>query len=146
MRRVNQAFLDYGYSGLSMVVTGEALRFHHFNKKAAFRAVINYRNDEAVALAREAGKSIRANGGSALDILAEILDIRYGETRRMVIGSPHTVELNAEAFKRRRDLMIQSAVDFQRDVGSGYVVGIDRADAPHRSRQLPSPLVSRPRS
>jgi hypothetical protein len=46
-------------------------------------------------------------------MLAEILDIRYGDTRRMAVGSPHTVELNAEAFKRCRDLMIQSAVDFQ---------------------------------
>jgi AcrR family transcriptional regulator len=123
LQRVSQAFLDYGYSGLSMVVmarvcgfTQRALYYYFNNKEAAYRAVINFRNEEAVALAREAGKTVRANGGSALDILAEILDVRYGETRRMVTGSPHTVELNAEAFKRCGDLMIQSAVDFQREL------------------------------
>jgi AcrR family transcriptional regulator len=123
LQRVNQAFLDYGYSGLSMVTmakacgfTQRALYYYFNNKEAAYRAVIHHRNEEAIALAREAGKLIRAKGGSALDILAEILDIRYGDTRRRVIGSPHTVELNAEAFKRCRDLMIQSAVDFQREL------------------------------
>jgi AcrR family transcriptional regulator len=120
LHRVNQAFLDHGYSGLSMVVmaktcgfTQRALYYYFNNKEHAFRSVIQYRNDEAVELGREAGKAMRAKGGSALDIIAEILDVRYGETRRRVMRSPHTVELNAEAFKRCRDLMIQSAVDFQ---------------------------------
>jgi len=123
MQRVSQAFLDYGYSGLSMVMmarscgfTQRALYYYFNNKEAAFRAVIQFRNDEGVAAAREAGRSIRAKGGSALDVIAGILDIRYGETRRRVIRSPHTVELNAEAFKRCRDLMIQSAVDFQQEL------------------------------
>ncbi len=120
LQRVNQAFLDYGYSGLSMVMmaracgfTQRALYYYFNNKEDAFRAMINYRNEEAIALGREAGKAMRAKGGNALDILAEVLDIRYGDTRRRVIRSPHTVELNAEAFKRCRDLMIQSAIDFQ---------------------------------
>lgn len=42
------------------------------NKEDAFRAMIQYRNDEAVALARDAGKAVRAKGGSGLDIIAEI--------------------------------------------------------------------------
>jgi AcrR family transcriptional regulator len=121
--KVNQAFLDYGYSGLSMVTmargcgfTQRALYYYFSNKEQAFRAVIQYRNDEAVELGLEAGKAVRANGGSALEIITEVLDIRYGETRRRVMRSPHTVELNAEAFKRCRDLMIQSAVDFQSEL------------------------------
>jgi AcrR family transcriptional regulator len=120
LQRVNQAFLDYGYSGLSMVMmakacgfTQRALYYYFNNKEDAYRAMIQFRNDDAVALGLEAGKAIRAEGGSALDILAEILDIRYGDTRRRLTRSPHTVELNAEAFKRCRDLMIQSAIDFQ---------------------------------
>jgi len=133
MQRVNQTFLDYGYSGLSMVTmakacgfTQRALYYYFNNKEAAFRAVIRYRNDEAVASAREAGKSIRAKGGSALDIIAEILDVRYGETRRMVVGSPHTVELNAEAFRRCRDLMIQSAIDFQTELEE-LIIDLEKA-------------------
>jgi len=120
LQRVNQAFLDYGYTGLSMVMmaracgfTQRALYYYFNNKEDAFRAMINHRNEEAIKLGLEAGTAVRAKGGSALDIIAEIVDVRYGDTRRRVIRSPHTVELNAEAFKRCRDLMIESAVDFQ---------------------------------
>jgi AcrR family transcriptional regulator len=123
LQRVSQAFLDYGYSGLSMVTmakacgfTQRALYYYFSNKEDAFRAMIQFRNDEAMGQARDAGQAVRAKGGSALDIIAEILDIRYGNTRRMVIPSPHTVELNAEAFKRCRDLMVQSAIAFQAEL------------------------------
>jgi AcrR family transcriptional regulator len=123
LNRVNQAFLDYGYSGLSMVTmakacgfTQRALYYYFSNKEQAFRAIIQHRNDEAIDQGLEAGKAIRAQGGSALDIFAEILDIRYGNTRRRVIPSPHTVEINAEAFRRCRDLMIQSAIAFQAEL------------------------------
>lgn len=123
LRRVSQAFRDYGYSGLSMVVlakacgfTQRALYFYFSNKEEAFRASIADRNEELIQLALEAGQSIRSNGGSALDILSTILDLRYGETRRLLTTSPHTVELNAEAFKRCRDLMIHSATVFQADL------------------------------
>jgi hypothetical protein len=78
--------------------------------------MIEYRNGQAIELGLEAGKAVRAKGGSALDILTEILDVRYGETRRRVMRSPHTVELNAEAFKRCRDNMIQSAIAFQAEL------------------------------
>lgn len=123
LQRVSQAFLDHGYSGLSMVVlakacgfTQRALYYYFSSKEEAFRAGIANRNDEVVDRALQAGKAMRANGGSALDIFAEILDVRYGETRRVLTRSPHTVELNAEAFRRCRDLMIQSAVAFQADL------------------------------
>ena len=120
LQRVNQAFLDHGYSGLSMVMlaracgfTQRALYYYFRNKEDAFRTMIGYRHVEAVELALQAGKSVRAEGGSALDIFAKILDVRYGETRRRVTRSPHTIDLNAEAFRRCRDLMIQSAIAFQ---------------------------------
>ncbi len=123
LNRVNQAFLDHGYSGLSMVMmakacgfTQRALYYYFSNKEDAFRAMIQHRNAEAVELGFAAGSTIRAKGGSALDILTEILDVRYGETRRRVMRSPHTVELNAEAFKRCRDNMIQSAIAFQAEL------------------------------
>ncbi|MDP3076044.1 TetR/AcrR family transcriptional regulator [Bradyrhizobium sp.] len=123
LTRVNQAFLDHGYSGLSMVIlaracgfTQRALYYYFRNKEDAFRAMIAYRHAEAVELALQAGTAVRAKGGGALDILAKILDVRYGETRRRVTRSPHTVDLNAEAFKRCRGLMIKSAISFQADL------------------------------
>ncbi|MBR0753883.1 TetR/AcrR family transcriptional regulator [Bradyrhizobium jicamae] len=123
LAQVNQAFLDYGYGGLSMVTlaktcgfTQRALYYYFGNKEEAFRAVIAWRHVEDVGLAFEAGRAVRAKRGGALDIIATILDVRYGETRRRLTHSPHTVELNAEAFKRCRDLMITSAVTFQNDL------------------------------
>jgi AcrR family transcriptional regulator len=133
LQRVNQAFLDYGYSGLSMVMmakacgfTQRALYYYFNNKEDAFRAMVQFRTDEAVVSGLDAGKAIRAKGGSALDIIAEIVDVRYGDTRRRVIGSPHTVELNAEAFRRCRDLMIQSAIDFQ-DKLEALIVDLEKS-------------------
>ncbi|MBR1206542.1 MULTISPECIES: TetR/AcrR family transcriptional regulator [unclassified Bradyrhizobium] len=133
LAQVNQAFLDYGYGGLSMVglakvcgFTQRALYYYFSNKEEAFRAVIAWRHVEDVALALEAGRSVRAKGGGALDIFATILDVRYGETRRRLTHSPHTVELNAEAFKRCRDLMIKSAVSFQADL-EGLVIDLQAA-------------------
>ena len=123
LTQVNQAFLDNGYSGLSMVglakvcgFTQRALYYYFSNKEDAFRAMIAFRQAESVKLGLEAGRTIRAKGGNALDILTRILDVRYGDTRRRVMRSPHTVELNAEAFKRCRDLMIKSAISFQADL------------------------------
>jgi AcrR family transcriptional regulator len=123
LTQVNQAFLDNGYSGLSMVrlakvcgFTQRALYYYFSNKEEAFRAMIAFRQAESVKLGLEAGRTILAKGGNALDVLTRILDVRYGDTRRRVIRSPHTVELNAEAFKRCRDLMIKSAIAFQTDL------------------------------
>jgi len=123
LEQVNQAFLDHGYSGLSMIglaracgFTQRALYYYFSNKEGAFRAMIAWRHGESVALALEAGSAVRAGGGNALDIISEILNMRYGDTRRRLARSPHTVELNAEAFKRCHDLMIQSAISFQTDL------------------------------
>jgi AcrR family transcriptional regulator len=133
LQRINQAFLDYGYGGLSMVTmakacgfTQRALYYYFSNKEDAFRAMIQYRNDEARGLGLEAGEAMRAKGGSALDIIAEILDVRYGNTRRRVAGSPHTVELNAEAFKRCRDIMIHAATAFQAELEE-LIVDLERS-------------------
>jgi AcrR family transcriptional regulator len=123
LTQVNQAFLDNGYSELSMVrlakvcgFTQRALYYYFSNKEEAFRAMIAFRQAESIKLGLEAGRTILAKGGNALDVLTRILDVRYGDTRRRVIRSPHTVELNAEAFKRCRDLMIKSAIAFQADL------------------------------
>jgi AcrR family transcriptional regulator len=123
LTQVNRAFLDNGYSGLSMVrlakvcgFTQRALYYYFSNKEEAFRAMIAFRQAESIKLGLEAGRTILAKGGNALDVLTRILDVRYGDTRRRVIRSPHTVELNAEAFKRCRDLMIKSAIAFQADL------------------------------
>jgi hypothetical protein len=43
----------------------------------------------------EAGGKRREAGGDALDILSDIIDVRYGDIRRIANASPHLIELNA---------------------------------------------------
>jgi AcrR family transcriptional regulator len=123
LTQVNQAFLDHGYGGLSMVglarlcgFTQRALYYYFSNKEDAFRAMIAFRHTESIELGLAAGRATRARGGSALDIITDVLDVRYGDTRRRLTRSPHTVELNAEAFRRCRDLMVEAAISFQGDL------------------------------
>lgn len=120
MLRVRQAFLDYGYSGLNMVTLARVCGFtrrslyNYFNsKESAFRGSIAYDNALFVRNGMAAGEEIRREGGSALDIFSHIMDVRYGFTRRIVNQSPHILELNAEAFKLCRDIMIATAIEFQ---------------------------------
>ncbi|MEP9377392.1 helix-turn-helix domain-containing protein [Aquabacter sp. CN5-332] len=123
MLRVKHAFFHYGYSKLTMVdlaevcgFTRRALYYHFKNKEEAFRASIRHSSTQDIRTALEAGERVRQGGGSAVDIISEIMDIRYGTTRRIVQVSPHTVELNAVAFMKCRDIMIEFATSFQSDI------------------------------
>ncbi|WP_049974438.1 TetR/AcrR family transcriptional regulator [Azospirillum sp. B4] len=120
MKRVQQAFLTHGYSDLTMVDLAEACGFtrralyHYFSSKEdAFKATMRHENAVLIQAGMEAGARVRQAGGSALDILTEIMDVRYGYTRRVLAKSPHIIDLNAEAFKRGREQMIEAALNFQ---------------------------------
>jgi hypothetical protein len=52
-----------------------------------------------------------ARGGSALDVVAEWLDTRFGNVRRGVSSSPHGEELNAVAFRVANDIMIEVSIE-----------------------------------
>jgi AcrR family transcriptional regulator len=119
MLRVRRAFLDHGYSNLSMIglakVCGFTRRslYHYFSSKEdAFQSLTDFDNRVSIEAGFEAGRRAQKNGGSALDILAEIMDVRYGNLRREVYMSPHAVELNAEAFRRSWQIMVGYAEQF----------------------------------
>jgi hypothetical protein len=44
------------------------------------------------------------------------MDVRYWETRRRLGLSPHAVEINDEAFRLARDIMVEAAIRFQEEV------------------------------
>jgi AcrR family transcriptional regulator len=99
MHRVRAAFLGYGYDGLSMVTLAKACGFtrrslynYFSNKEEAFRAMIRFDGVEFVRNGMEAGAAVRRQGGSALDIVAEIMNVRYGTARRMLLESRHHLE------------------------------------------------------
>ena len=120
MLKVESAFLAHGYSRLTMEMLAgacnfsrRALYFYFSSKSDAFRAAIRFRNELALTTGFAAGRKRWTGGGDALDILAAIIDIRYGDTRRIANASPHVVELNAEVFTRCIDIVRDVALSFE---------------------------------
>jgi AcrR family transcriptional regulator len=128
-----RAFLDCGYENVTMVrlasacgVTRRTLYNHFSNKEEAFRAVLRSRHAIEIDAGMAAGEQIVGQGGSALDAFVAIMDTRYGEARRALDQSPHAVEINYTAFRRCRDVMIDSAVRFQQRVATFVAELIER--------------------
>ncbi|CAN7639490.1 TetR/AcrR family transcriptional regulator [Bosea sp. LjRoot237] len=121
--RLERAFLDHGYEHLTMTglakavdVTRRTLYNYFSSKEQAFRFLIENVNAQAVEIGMAAGREALADGRDAAEILTVILDTRYGNTRRRLATSPHAFEINDQAFRRCRDIMIASAVGFQSEL------------------------------
>lgn len=129
--RLERAFLDHGYEQLTMTglataidVTRRTLYNYFSGKEEAFRFLIENVNAQAVEAGMAAGRTALADGRDAVEILATILDTRYGNNRRRLATSPHAVEINDQAFRRCRDLMVASAVAFQSEL-AGFIVELE---------------------
>ena len=114
IQRAHAAFFREGYSRMTMTALADACGLtrrglsHHFkNKDEVFRAMIVRGNQEAFESSAWAARAMLARGGSALDVVAEWLDTRFGDVRRGVARSPHGEEMNAMAFKIANDIMIE---------------------------------------
>lgn len=119
-KRLTQAFFDHGYDQLTMIglakaadMTRRSLYNYFSSKEEVFRFIIDQGNIKAVTLGIEAGRAKLAEGASAVEVFTIVIDVRYGENRRRLMLSPHAVEINDQAFRRCRDLMIESAISFQ---------------------------------
>jgi AcrR family transcriptional regulator len=129
--RLERAFLDHGYENLTMTglakavdVTRRTLYNYFSGKEEAFRFLIENVNAQAVEIGMAAGRAAQADGRDAVEILATILDTRYGNTRRRLARSPHALEINDQAFRRCRDIMIASAIGFQSEL-AGFIVELE---------------------
>lgn len=121
--RLRQAFLDHGYEQMTMSGLAQLCGFsrralyHHFsNKEEAFRYWLEFYGHESIAQGLAAGRVAMEAGGSAVDVIVETMDMRYGDARRRLSHSPHALEVNDQAFRRARDIMVAAAVDFQAKV------------------------------
>ena len=131
--RLLKAFLDHGYDQLNMVGLAKAVEmtrrslYNYFtNKEEAFRHVIEHGNAKAVRLGIEAGRAKFSEGADAVEIFTTIINVRYGENRRRLMLSPHAMEINDQAFRRCRDLMVESAISFQAQMAD-FVVELQDA-------------------
>jgi AcrR family transcriptional regulator len=132
--RLERAFLDHGYEQLTMTglaaaidVTRRTLYNYFSGKEDAFRFLIESVNAQAVEAGMAAGRAALADGNDLVEILATILDTRYGNNRRRLATSPHAVEINDQAFRRCRDLMVASAVSFQSEL-AGFITELEAAN------------------
>jgi AcrR family transcriptional regulator len=123
MLQIEQAFITQGYGALTMRAIAKAcdfstraLYFYFSNKQETFRAVVRFRNELALSTGFEAGRKRREAGGDALDILSDIINIRYGDTRRMANASPHLIELNAQVFTFCTDIVTEVALIFEAEL------------------------------
>jgi AcrR family transcriptional regulator len=123
LSQMETTFLAQGYRALTMEKLAEACNFSrralyfYFSSKAeAFRATVLFRNEEALSTSLAAGRKRWSEGGNVLEILAEIINIRYGDTRRNANASKHVVELNAEVFTRCNDIVRDVSLLFEADL------------------------------
>jgi AcrR family transcriptional regulator len=151
--QMERTFLEHGYSALTMEKLAEACNFSrralyfYFSSKAeAFRAFILFRNEVALSTSFAAGRKRWSEGGNALEIIAEIINIRYGDTRRLANASKHVVELNAEVFTRCNDIVRDVALIFEADMAKLIIelqgAGLLRLRADVAAEQLAQALAN----
>ena len=110
--------------------TRRALYFYFSSKAEAFRAYTLFRNEVALSTSFEAGRKRWSDGGNALEILSDVINIRYGDTRRLANASKHVVELNAEVFTRCNDIVRDVALIFEADL-TKLIIELQRAGLLH---------------
>jgi AcrR family transcriptional regulator len=120
---MEQALFTHGYSGLTMEQFAEAcnfsrraLYFYFSNKQEVFRAIVRFRNELGLTTGFASGRKRWSEGGNALEILAEVINLRYGDLRRLANTSPHLVELNSEVFRRCNDIVRDVAIYFESEL------------------------------
>ena len=123
LARVTKAFLDRGYQHMTMVALSESCGFtrrsiynYFANKDEAFRAMFRQYNLDSIDRAWKHVFDLRKADASVLDIVTGLIDVRYGDTWRLLDTSPHGAEIKGTAFAICLDIMLVLAVDFQRDV------------------------------
>ncbi len=122
LNRVKKAFMDRGYQHMTMVALSESCGFtrrsiynYFANKDEAYRAMFRHYNHEVIDDAWRRASEVRRSGGSVLDIVSSLIDVRYGDVWRLLQPSPHAAELKGTSFALCIDIMIELARDFQGD-------------------------------
>ncbi|RYE87763.1 MAG: TetR/AcrR family transcriptional regulator [Hyphomicrobiales bacterium] len=120
---LRKAFLERGYEKVTMGeiadycgFTRRALYHHFSSKEEAFRFTMRYDSETLIERGLAAARELMWTGADAVEILTEMLNVRFGETHRRLADSAHAVEINDHGFRRGRDVMIWAAVEFQRQV------------------------------
>jgi AcrR family transcriptional regulator len=112
VQRARILMRERGFAAITMTeiavhcgVTRRGL-YHHFrDKEEVFRDMVRLGNLEAFEAGEWAAQKAMARGMSALDVVAEWLDTRFGNTRRNIVRGRHGEELNELAFRLCSEMM-----------------------------------------
>jgi AcrR family transcriptional regulator len=133
MDRVRTAFYAYGFRELSMGGLASACGYtrrnlynYFSNKETAFRALVQHTNAVEGQRGIDAGRALLERGASALDVLTEVLVVRYVPVRQRASRSPHAREINNEAFRLCHDIMVRSATVFTNAV-KNVIVDLEKS-------------------
>jgi len=114
LQKVRDIFLTQGYYAPTMTgiakacgLTRRALYHHFHNKEELLRALLVLSNRDARDRADWAAQKALARGVDALDVVAEWLDSRFGDARRMVVRHAGGEDLNRAAFSLANDILIE---------------------------------------
>jgi AcrR family transcriptional regulator len=114
IHKIVPLFLAQGYYPVTMTgiadacgLTRRAL-YHHFrSKEDVLRVMLVAQNRLARDTADWAAQKTMARGGSALEVVSEWLDSRFGNTRRNIARAPGGEDLNRAAFSIANDILIE---------------------------------------
>lgn len=133
LSRLRDAFLDVGYEQMTMLalapragVSRRTLYNHFANKEDAFRFLLRCDGDVAIEQAMAAARAQLAAGAGPVDIFVVLMDVRYADNRRRLAQSKHALEINEKAFRLARDIMVEHAATFQREV-AGLIADMQAA-------------------
>ena len=145
LRKLQLAFFAHGYEQITMIGLAKAADmsrrslYNYFSsKEEAFRACVRWSNARDIALGQAAAAEAKETGASALDILVAYADARYGVTRRELSASPNALEINDQAFRRCRDIMIDAAIAGQERLAD-ILLDLQAARAGAMARRLLPP-------
>jgi AcrR family transcriptional regulator len=120
LSRLREAFLARGYEAITMIelarLVGLSRRmlYNHFsNKTEAFRYMLWHDGEVAIANGLAAGEEMLDARQAPLEIFVRIMDLRFAQNRRVLMQSPHALEINDKAFRLARDIQVGQARLFQ---------------------------------
>lgn len=120
LSRLREAFLAQGYEAITMIELAQRvglsrrMLYNHFsNKTEAFRYMLWHDGEVAIGNGLAAGAEMIDAKAAPLDIFVAIMDLRYAQNRRVLMQSPHALEINDKAFRLARDIQIEHATLFQ---------------------------------
>lgn len=117
------AFLKYGCEHLGMSGLAQACGlsrralYNYFpNRDEAFRAMFRLGSEGGIVAGLAAAQAAMQAGGGPVEVLSAAVVERFGFPRRLLNASVHATEINDEAFRLCKDIIVEVRERFHADL------------------------------